>query len=78
VVTSLSTALTDPPYVQTTCGPFNPTEAGPQWTTCRLQFTARTASTTLLIEGTTGKQYIGLDRVSVECVAPLGWPGFCA
>jgi hypothetical protein len=67
------------PYAQTTCGPFNPTTPGNQAKTCGLDFTATTPSTTLTIVGTAAAHnYIGLDRVSVECVAPLGRQGFCS
>src|SRR4029450_1517110 len=67
------------PYAQTTCGPFNPTTPGNQAKTCGLDFTATTPSTTLTIVGTAAAHnYIGLDRVSVECVAPLGLQGFCS
>jgi hypothetical protein len=57
---------------------FNPTDPGARWWTCQFRFTADTASTTLTIVGQAGKQYIGLDKVSVQCVAPLGMRGFCS
>src|SRR5262249_26540001 len=57
-------------YAQVMCGPFNPTDPGKQTTTCKGQFRAATASTTVTIVGWGGKstQYIGLDNVSVQCV----------
>ena len=61
-----------------TCGPFNPSGRGPQWQTCKDHFTAGTGSTTLAIFATAGQAYIGLDKVSVECIAPLGRLGFCS
>ena len=70
---------TEAPYAQTTCGPFNPTKPGNQAQTCGLDFTATTPRTTLTIVGAAAAHnYIGLDRVSVECVAPLGRQGFCS
>ena len=69
----------DAAYAQTTCGPFNPTTPGNQAKTCGLDFTAATPSTTLTIVGSAAAHnYIGLDHVSVECVAPLGRSGFCS
>jgi hypothetical protein len=59
------------------CGPYNPTEPGPHWQTCKNQFTAATESTTLTIVAIAGQSFIGLDKVSVQCIAPLGRPGFC-
>jgi hypothetical protein len=55
-----------------TCGPFDATAEGAQWHTCELPFHARTANTTVRIYGALGKHYIGLDKVMVQCVAPLG------
>ena len=78
VVALISKAPGEQAYAQAECGPFNPTAPGNHSTTCRLRFTAVTASTTLTLVGTAGTHYIGLDRVSVECVAPLGRPGFCS
>jgi hypothetical protein len=60
-----------------TCGPFDATADGAQWHTCELPFHARTANTTVRIYGALGKHYIGLDRVMVQCVAPLGRHFFC-
>ena len=78
VVAMVSSSPAENPYAQTTCGPFNPPGVGPLWTTCQLRFTAATGSTYLKIFGSSGARYIGLDRASVECVAPLGRPGFCS
>jgi hypothetical protein len=57
---------------------FNPTAPGKQWLKCEFPFTAAFARTTLTIVGQAGKEYIGLDNVSVECLAPLGIRGFCS
>jgi hypothetical protein len=75
----ISRAPNEAAYARTTCGPFNPPGPGNQKTTCGLDFRAATASTTLTIAGTAAAhQYIGLDKVSVECVAPLGRRGWCS
>lgn len=76
---SISRTPAEPAYAHTTCGPFNPSGTGNQHQTCGMDFTARTPSTTLTLVGTAAAHnYIGLDHVSVECIAPLGRPGFCS
>jgi hypothetical protein len=76
---SISRTPGEAPYAHTTCGPFNPTTPGNQPKTCGLDFKAATASTTLTIVGTAAAhQYIGLDHVLVQCLAPLGRSGFCS
>ena len=76
VQASISNSTQDPPYAQTTCGPFNGESGNKK--TCTLSFRASGASTSLILQGTQGAEYIGLDNVSVQCVAPLGRKGFCS
>jgi hypothetical protein len=68
------------------CGPFNPPDPANQWMTappCQGGFTAKDTTATLTILGiptndhNTFTTYIGLDAVSVECVAPLGIHANC-
>ncbi len=65
-------------YSEQTCGPWNPTAEGAQWQTCDLRFRARSANTTVWIYGgPQGTRYIGLDKVSVQCDAPLANHAYC-
>lgn len=59
-----------------TCGPFD-AKSGVAWNTCEHRFTATGAQTILTISGTSGTRYIGLDKVSVDCYAPLGVANLC-
>ena len=81
VLALISNGTPDQAYARTTCGPFDPdhkARPGNQSMTCALSFTAGAANTNLTFIGTQGSHYIGLDNVSVQCVAPLGRPGFCS
>ena len=62
-----------PPFV---CPSFDP-KAGVPWNTCEHQFKATSAETDLTIFGASGTHYIGLDKVLVDCVAPLGRHDLC-
>jgi hypothetical protein len=66
-------------YAQVTC-PYNPTAPGIQWMTnppCSMEFTANSDNTLLSIYGESGKRYIGIDNVTVQCIAPLGRHAWC-
>ena len=63
-------------FAQVTC-PYNPAESGNQWVACTLNFNANSDSTLVSIYGELGKDYIGIDSVSVECIAPLGRHAWC-
>jgi hypothetical protein len=66
-------------YYEATCGPFNPEAPGVQWMKpkCTFRFDAASDNTTLKIYGELGTNYIGVDNVKVECVAPLGRHAWC-
>jgi len=65
-------------YSEQTCGPWNPKAEGAQWQTCDLRFHARSANTTVgIYGGPQGTRYIGLDKVSVQCEAPLASHAYC-
>ncbi|MDQ6828991.1 MAG: DUF642 domain-containing protein [Gemmatimonadota bacterium] len=74
---SVSTAFNDPAFAQMSC-PLDSQTDGRVTTRCSLNFQSRAASTTIRIFGETGKHYIGLDNVSVQCFAPLGRRGYCS
>ena len=63
-------------YAQVTC-PYNPSASGIQWTTCSLEFIANSDSTLISIYGERGTRYIGIDNVTVQCIAPLGRHAWC-
>ena len=63
-------------YAQVTC-PYNPQAAGIQWTPCSMEFTANSDRTLISIYGEQGTTYIGLDNVTVQCIAPLGRHAWC-
>jgi hypothetical protein len=63
-----------PPF---TC-PSVDAKDGVSWITCEHQFKATSAQTELTISGGSGTNYIGLDKVSVDCVAPLGRHDLCS
>jgi hypothetical protein len=56
---------------------------GSQWGACSTSFAAQGDATTIAIQGVELKapagvtQYIGVDVLDVECVAPLGNHSFC-
>ena len=66
------------------CGPYNIQATGPQWRSCDFVFQARSTNATLTIDGTQAQPsrglgyYLGLDKVSVDCMAPLGMHYFCS
>ncbi len=72
----ISSAADEIDYVTASC-PFNPSPTAKQSMSCTLRFVARSDATTLKLFGEEGKRYIGLDRVSVQCVAPLGVHAWC-
>jgi hypothetical protein len=47
----------------------SPTTGGDVWTQETMQFTAASASTTVVLQGASGFNYIGLDNADVECVS---------
>jgi Protein of unknown function (DUF642)/PEP-CTERM motif len=53
---------------------FSPTSGIDVWTNASMQFVAASASTTVLLQGASGFNYIGLDNVDVEFVSGPG-PG---
>jgi len=66
-------------YAQVTC-PYNPTAPGIQWMLmppCNMEFTANSDSTLISIYGEQGTHYIGIDNVTVQCIAPLGRHAWC-
>src|SRR5664279_2245041 len=63
-------------YAQVTC-PYEPAAQGAQSKPCSMEFTANSDSTLVSIYGELGKTYIGIDNVTVQCIAPLGRHAWC-
>ena len=89
VTVSWSTGPNQQNHVDLACGPVVLPGDPFQWTpdpgpgpeivagACDVRFKATAAESYLRIFGSRGRRYIGLDRVSVECVAPLGRHALC-
>jgi len=54
-----------------TCASNPPPNSGVVWERCAFRFVAQAPDATIHITGKTGKQYIGIDNVSVTYVSPI-------